>query len=178
MSVVALVLGLCLYGFVTGIQELRHSLASNSQERQAKLQALMPATPSSLQFVREGYDPKANCFDKCGYAYRDYRFSDETTVCAEVIEAMQADMRGLVVEYVRDQAIDAAICNRQLDKVRKNAPAYRNENFPIAASMRHMINDKPVVDHTQFGSVVINLETKEVSYRVSQEYANYTFANP
>lgn len=177
VAIVSTILALCLYGAYNGVREFQKSSVENAANRREKLQALMPTAPPTFSLVRDGYDPKANCFDKCGFEYRVYRYPSQDSVCRDVIGAIQRDARGLTLETARDEPIDENACAVGLAKAKQQTPGFQSFSAYIVATLRVQYDSGPVTDKVRYASVTLYPEKQEAWYTISQEYADYTFAH-
>ncbi len=65
--------------------------------REAKLAVFMPKQPEATQFAKEGYNPRSHCFDKCGYLYRSYSYTDQAAICKNLFAVLLAESRDVVI---------------------------------------------------------------------------------
>ncbi len=137
------------------------SLGSDSPKlsRNESLALLMPAAPKNTQLVTEGYDPKSHCFDKCGYLYRLYSYSDEAKICEELFTILPEGKKFTITFASTAQPPTVAWCK---DIIRKPLSFKLDTKSPVVLKSGVSEDSRTIV------SVVVSPKEKTIEYQVSE----------
>lgn len=143
--------------------------------REAVLATFMPKPAAETKLVKQGYDPKASCFDKCGYLYRTYSYSSQETICRNLFEALKTvGHKSSIVDGSDRDTTEAQCANKVAQYVQKTS-ATNSIHYDVRARLEskdgkyHYANESIVV------TAVVSLAQKTVEYRVSQLNENMKF---
>lgn len=93
--------------------------SSEKVSTEQKLITLMPTPPTGMTLVKEGFNPEARCFDKCGHYDRTYRFTSTSEVCPALVDSAQKDTHGYALNNRysgSNVSLSAAECTAELNK--------------------------------------------------------------
>lgn len=147
-------------GMYTAVFGLMTKQRSPKQSREASLAIFMPESPSGTQLVGEGYDPKTDCFDKCGYLYRTLSYQDPAVICRNLFAVLSTEGPGFTITSPSSrQPPTEAWCE---DRIKQASTFTLNMEAPVRLKTGVQEKSRTIV------SVVVSPQQKTVEYRISQ----------
>ncbi|HEY1085897.1 MAG TPA: hypothetical protein VGE34_04205 [Candidatus Saccharimonadales bacterium] len=148
---------------------------SPKQSREDLLSEFMPSPPKEARFVKEGYEPKSHCFDKCGYLYRVYSYTSHKALCRNLFDALKnVGHRSSVVDGSnRDMTQEQ--CEEFLAKYVQKKSMTSSLRLDVRARMKSKNDRYHYTNESIVASVIVSLSEKTIEYQVSQLNEDKTF---
>ncbi len=140
--------------------------------REAKLATFMPKPPKETQLVKQGYNPRSNCFDKCGYLYRTYSYTKQETVCRALFEALETFGHKSIIVDGFNRDITQKQCEDKVRQYMQKESATSYLNLDVRARMQTENSDYHYTNPSIVASVVTSFSDKTIEYQVSQTNEN------